>query len=888
MKKIFTLTMLLALALTVNAQGYRKWDFTQWSAQTIDNLNTEALKGQLGGSWSDIEKSTSGATTPGNGVCFWSYGDNVSADGYLMANGAVIAETEGLVWNTTYTAKRSLALAVDYPTALNDYAGPQYLWLGGGNAKSASARIYCFVIPKVRIGQKITMTVESHKASDSRGVALYAGDCTNDANQIGEAFKPTTQDTYTWENWELPEGATTNDDGTVDIQVYNTNGCHIYNIEVGTADQKSKVAFLHGGDYASDAAYTALSGSETYVVEPVAATAALTLEALKDYDAIVVSPSVDNAEAIASLKDIRPFVPTLNLNPAVYEAWGMGTLTESSSEFIILKDINNTLFRDVEIIEDEGITGISLGSNYQCVTLAGLFANDQVLATDMENPDLTAIHIHNISHNGYLYLPNANNEKLLANALQTVMNSKSKVTPAPKPAIKLQYKNQNTNVVLSSTVPSPQIFYTIDGTTPTTESTLYTEPINISTAGVTVKAVVQGDGYLLSDVAEQAVDLKDQAPVPTIAATQDGIITTVTLSTDNSDVSIFYNYEGSNDSTKSTKYTEPITLMTPKTLTAFTASQELVASELAQQEIAIEKPLQFGETLAQMDANKEEYYTAPIATGTLTNSDSKTAYFFSWGKTKTTYPYWNTEAEPIDSVENEAGDIEYVYPKNAEEKFDFQNGWAVRSRGQLIVEEITIKPGKEVGNGNAYNPATVDEFEFADQYPVTDFYLNLSEWNTNGGDPRSAMIYTTKKLKGPFAIISYISNGNSGTGPKCVFETGDDIEGDATETTWNQIGDTCTLDKGQRLYQKFVRIYGGEDEVYLRARHADGGSKAGFYNIYVIALNESAAGISEVANETKVARKAIHSLSGMRLEKLQRGLNIVTDEKGQTRKVLVK
>ena len=238
MKKIFTLTMLLALALTVNAQGYRKWDFTQWSAQTIDNLNTEALKGQLGGSWSDIEKSTSGATTPGNGVCFWSYGDNVSADGYLMANGAVIAETEGLVWNTTYTAKRSLALAVDYPTALNDYAGPQYLWLGGGNAKSASARILCFTIPKVKIGQKITVVAESHKPSDARGISLFVNAVTDDANQIGESFKPKAQESYTWENWTLPEGVTVDGD-VVDILVYNTNGCHIYSIEVGEASEKS-------------------------------------------------------------------------------------------------------------------------------------------------------------------------------------------------------------------------------------------------------------------------------------------------------------------------------------------------------------------------------------------------------------------------------------------------------------------------------------------------------------------------------------------------------------------------------------------------------------------------------------------------------------------------
>lgn len=132
MKKILMLTMfaLLALSGVVNAQDYRKWNFTNWSSQTIADLQEEAAKGITGNNWSDIEAAN--GSTPGNGVCFWSYADNVSERGYLMANGRVIAETEGLVWNTAYTIKRNLAIAVDYPsTSIGTYAGPQYLWLGG-------------------------------------------------------------------------------------------------------------------------------------------------------------------------------------------------------------------------------------------------------------------------------------------------------------------------------------------------------------------------------------------------------------------------------------------------------------------------------------------------------------------------------------------------------------------------------------------------------------------------------------------------------------------------------------------------------------------------------------------------------------------------------------
>ena len=54
MKKILMLTMfaLLALSGVVNAQDYRKWNFTNWSSQTIADLQEEAAKGITGNNWS--------------------------------------------------------------------------------------------------------------------------------------------------------------------------------------------------------------------------------------------------------------------------------------------------------------------------------------------------------------------------------------------------------------------------------------------------------------------------------------------------------------------------------------------------------------------------------------------------------------------------------------------------------------------------------------------------------------------------------------------------------------------------------------------------------------------------------------------------------------------
>ena len=199
------------------------WDFTKWSAETVSALIADAAASKTEG-WSDVEKAAdaeAGAdpSEASKNNCFWCVAEP-NEDGTLSANGEVIEELKGLKWNKAYTVKRSLAIAVNYPTALSDYAGPAYLWLGGGKNK-----IPCFTIPGVKAGSKITMEVESHNTTKSRGVELYtgvdAGGLVDAATKIGDTFTPTTKDSHTW---------TVEND--CDVIVYNTDGCHLYSIKV--------------------------------------------------------------------------------------------------------------------------------------------------------------------------------------------------------------------------------------------------------------------------------------------------------------------------------------------------------------------------------------------------------------------------------------------------------------------------------------------------------------------------------------------------------------------------------------------------------------------------------------------------------------------------------
>ena len=896
MKKTFTLilTALFLLSGAANAQNYRKWDFTSWSATKIANLQADAAASSTAG-WSDIEKAADAGegkvapeATANN--CFWSTSTaTIDSNGTLIANGATIAETEGLYFGSSYAGNRSLAIAVNYPsTSLGTYDGPQYLWLGGGN-KSAGSRLLCFTIPKVKIGQKMTFVVESHKPTDKRGISLFVNDVNNEANKIGESFTPTTKETYTWENWTLPEGITDEDgDGLVDILVYNTHGCHIYSIEIGDDTQKSKIAYLYQG--AADATQAVAEGIANYEVEAIdiAATKKTATE-LQDYDAVIIAANVNDAAYAAELKNALGWTPIVNTSAALYDLWGLGTAVKSTENIIFAKQKGHSIF--VGATQEDPDSGINYvefeGDVYGIQNFGDYFAKDDTLGIDVSETMVTA-HIHNAGHNAYIYIP-AGNAQLITNAIKVATNSKSKVSAAPKPVITLAYKDQNTDVTITSTVPAAEIFYTTDGSTPTEASTKYTGTFNL-TAETTVKAVAKGDGYTLSDVAEKVVDLKSQVAAPAISTEQADGQTIVTITGEGD---LWYNYSNSTDTVKSTKYTAPLTLKIPRTLYAFATAEGKVNSEAASAEVAINNFQPRIDVLAHMDANSAEY----------NGGSTSTAYYFSWGKNKSGengYNYYNPDVYTetpggTDPVTGDELPATKVYTElNPEEAKDFENGWMLRSRGQVVDWE-NLTTGENYGDVTGYNYATVDDKN--PYFPTTKQLINFADKNTIPADatfPYNAYIVTTAKYAGPFDVVvnvASITKHNDGDKQhQVVIQTS--IDGNVWESNWQTLGDTIDIKNKFRLTQNITRSYEGTDEVYVRAYLCGSNSKVGFYDIYIANAGEKSQELSTGIVEQKVlpaARQAaIYSLDGTRQNGMRRGLNIVVNSDGTVKKILVK
>ncbi len=124
-------------------------------------------------------------------------------------------------------------------------------------------------------------------------------------------------------------------------------------------------------------------------------------------------------------------------------------------------------------------------------------------------------------------------------------------------------------VSLSSSTSSAEIYYTLDGSTPTTESTAYSGPITINSDSI-LSAIASAPGYIQSNVSTATFTFSNETPPPTLSPAAGTYLNAqnVAISDADSSAKIYYTTDGSTPSASSTLYAGPITVASSETLSA--------------------------------------------------------------------------------------------------------------------------------------------------------------------------------------------------------------------------------------------------------------------------------------------------------------------------------
>jgi hypothetical protein len=135
-------------------------------------------------------------------------------------------------------------------------------------------------------------------------------------------------------------------------------------------------------------------------------------------------------------------------------------------------------------------------------------------------------------------------------------------------------------VTLSTPTSGATIYYTTNGTAPTTASTMYTGPITLS-AAETIEAFAAAPGYTNSAAAWAKYTLAAFTPTFSPAGGSYTSIQTVTIADATPGVTIYYTTNGTVPTTASTKYTGPITVSAGETIEAIAIATGYSSSAVA-------------------------------------------------------------------------------------------------------------------------------------------------------------------------------------------------------------------------------------------------------------------------------------------------------------------
>ncbi|MGD0098492.1 MAG: chitobiase/beta-hexosaminidase C-terminal domain-containing protein [Terracidiphilus sp.] len=140
----------------------------------------------------------------------------------------------------------------------------------------------------------------------------------------------------------------------------------------------------------------------------------------------------------------------------------------------------------------------------------------------------------------------------------------------------------NLSVSITEATPGATIYYTLDGSTPTVASPVYTAPIAL-TATTTIQAIASAPGFLQSGVTSQTYidSLQVNTPVFTPGSSTSTQSISVTITDSTAGATIYYTTDGTTPTTSSTQYSGAVTVNATETLSAIAVATGFANSDVA-------------------------------------------------------------------------------------------------------------------------------------------------------------------------------------------------------------------------------------------------------------------------------------------------------------------
>jgi hypothetical protein len=216
----------------------------------------------------------------------------------------------------------------------------------------------------------------------------------------------------------------------------------------------------------------------------------------------------------------------------------------------------------------------------------------------------------------------------------TVLTMSSSTVQAPSFSVAGGTYAAPQTVTISDTTPGATIYYTTDGSTPTTSSPVYSAPVFVS-SNETIQAIAVTSGLAPSPVSSAAYVMSfPTAATPTfsVAAGQYATSQTVAIADATAGATIYYTTNGTMPTTSSTPYTGPITVSATETVNAIAAATYYLKSAVGSAAYTIMTP-----AVTPTFSVPAGTYTTAQTIALASSTPGATIYYTTNGTTPTVY-----------------------------------------------------------------------------------------------------------------------------------------------------------------------------------------------------------------------------------------------------------